>query len=112
MLLDSLYSQILIIVPLCGIMLSRLVTEIEKIQERALRLFHNDSYSSSDSLLLKAEWLTMEVSLLRRLAIKVFKALKTLNPDFMHTYFKRGSYSARRQKDVFVNLAKITTFGE
>ena len=39
----------------------------------------------------------MEVSRLWRLVIEVFKTLKSLNPDFMHIYFKKGSHSARRK---------------
>ena len=85
---------------------------IEKIQERALRVLHNDSYSSYNSLLLNAERPTMEVSRLRRLATEVFKTLKSLNPDLMCTYFKKGSHSARRKNDLVVNRAKTTTFGE
>ena len=61
--------------------------KIEKIQERALRLFHIDSYPNYNSLLLKAERPTTEVGCLLRLAAKVFKTLKSLNPDFIHTYF-------------------------
>ena len=53
---------------------------------------------------------TMEVSHLWKLAIKVFKTLKSLNPDFMHTYFKKGSYFSRRKNDLVVNRAKTTTF--
>ena len=34
----------------------------------------------------------MEVSCLRKLAIEV--SLKSLNPDFMHTHFKKVSHSA------------------
>ena len=30
----------------------------------------------------------------------------------MHTYFKKGSYSARRKNDLVVNRAKIAMFGE
>ena len=54
----------------------------------------------------------MEVSGLQRLAIEVFKTLKSLKPGFMHTYFKKGSHSVRRKKDLVVNRAKATTFGE
>ena len=54
----------------------------------------------------------MEVSRLWRLAIEVFKTLKSLNPDFMHIYFKKGSHSARRKNDLAVNRAKTTTFRE
>ena len=60
-------------------LLCRLVKKKEKekkILERALRLLHNDSYFSYNSLLLKAEMPTLEVSRLRRLAIEVFKTLK------------------------------------
>ena len=83
---------------------------IKKIQERALRLY-NVSYFSYNSLLLKAERRTREVSRLQRLTIEVFKNLKSLNLDFMHTYFKEGSHSARRENDLVVNRAKSTTFG-
>ena len=86
--------------------------KIEKIQERALMLLYNDNCSSHNSLLLKAERPTMEVSRLRRLAIEVFKTLKFLNPDFMRTYFKKGSQSAKKKNNLVVNRAKTTTFGE
>ena len=51
--------------------------KIEKIQECALRLLYNGSYSNCDSLLLKAERPTMEVSHIRKLAIEDFKFLKS-----------------------------------
>ena len=54
----------------------------EKMQEHVLRLLYNDSYSCYNNLRLKPERPTMEVSRLRRLAVKVFKTLKSLNPDF------------------------------
>ena len=85
--------------------------KLEKMQERALRLLYNANYSSYNSLLLKTERPTMEVSRLRRLEIKVFKTLKYLNADFMLTCFKKGSHSGRRKNDLVVNRAKTTTFG-
>ena len=85
--------------------------KIDKIPEHALGLLYNESYSDYCSLLLKTERPTMEVSRLRRLAIEVFKTLKSLNPDFMHTHFKKGSHSARRKEDLVVNRAKTITFG-
>ena len=69
---------------------------------------YNDNYSSYNSLLLKAERPIMEVS---RLPIEVFKTLKSLNPEFMHTYFKKGSHSAMRKIYLVVNRAKTTAFG-
>ena len=41
----------------------------------------------------------MEVSRMRKFAIKVFKNLNSLRPDFINTY-------------LVVNMAKTTTFGE
>ena len=41
-----------------------------------------------------------------------FKTLKSLNPDFMHSYFKKGSHSASRKNDLVVYRAKTSTFGE
>ena len=76
----------------------------EKIQERVLRLLYNDSYSSYNILLIKTARPTMEVSRLRRLAIKVFKTLKSFNQDFMHTDFRRNG--------LVVNRAKTTKFDE
>ena len=86
--------------------------KIEKIQELALRLSYNDSYCCYNSLLLKMERPTIDVSRLRILAIEVFKTLKHLHSDFMRTYFQKGSHSARRKNDLVVNSAKTTTFGE
>ena len=85
--------------------------KIEKIEEWTLRLLYNDSYSSYNSLLLKVERPTMEVSHLRRLAIEIFKTLKSLHLDFMHVYFNKDSHSARRKNNLVVNRAKIATFG-
>ena len=99
MLLDSFifsnFSYCPLVWHFCSTALSQ---KIEKIQERVLRLLYNDSYSSYNSLLLKAERRTMEVSRLQRLVIEVFKTLKSLNPDFTHTYSKKGSHSARKKK--------------
>ena len=53
----------------------------------------------------------MEVCRLWRLE-KVFKTLKSLNPDFMHTYFEKGLHSARRKNDLAVNRAKTKTVSE
>ena len=81
--------------------------KIEKTQEQ-----YNDSYSNYSRFLLKAEQPTMEVIRLRRLAMEVFKTLKSLNPGFMHTYFKKDSRFAKRKNELVVNSnrAKTGTF--
>ena len=109
MLLDSFMFSSFNYCPLvwhfCSAALSQ---KIEKIQERTLRLLYNDSYSSYSSLLLKVEQPTMEVSCLCRLAIKVFKTLKSLHPYFM----LNDSHSARRKHDLVDNGEKAITFSE
>ena len=113
MLLDSLIFSNFNYCPLVWHFCSAALSEkIDKIQERTLRLLYNDSCSSYSSLLLKAERPTMEVSYLWRLAIEAFKTLKSLNPDFTHTFFKQGWHSARRKNDLVINRVKTTTFGE
>ena len=84
---------------------------IHKTQEHALRLLYNDSSSKYNNLLLKAEWPTMKVSRMQKLAIDVFKTLKSLNPDFMHTYFKVRTLQ-RKKTDLVVYRAKTVTLGE
>ena len=43
---------------------------------------------------------------------RIFETIKSSNPDFMYTYFKKDSHSARRKSDLVINRAKTTTFGE
>ena len=76
MLLDSfIFSNFNYCLLVCNFCSAALPQKIEKIQERALRLLFNDSNSSCNSLLLKAEQPTMEVDRLRRSTIEVFKTL-------------------------------------
>ena len=70
-------------------------------QSQKLNIMYNDSYSSYNSLLLKAERPTMEVSRLRRLAS--FSDFKILKSRLHANYFKKGSQSARRKNDLVVN---------
>ena len=70
-------------------------------QSQKLNIMYNDSYSSYNSLLLKAERPTMEVSRLRRLAS--FPDFKILKSRLHANYFKKGSQSARRKNDLVVN---------
>ena len=84
--------------------------KIEKVQERALTLLYNDSFSRHNSLLSKAEWPTMEVSHLCKLAIEVFKTIKSSNLDFMYAYFKKDSHTTGEKNDLVTDRAKTTTF--
>ena len=104
-LLDSfIFSYCCYFSPMCRFCSVALSQKREKIQERALRLFFNDSYSDHNSLVLKVGQFPMEVSLLRKLAIGVCKILNSFNPDFMNTYFSEGSHSGKN--DLAVNMAE------
>ena len=113
MLLDSFifsnFNYCTLVWHFCSASLSQ---QIEEIQERALRILHNDNYLTYSSLLLTAEWPTIEVRHLKGLEIEGFKTLKSLNPDFMYTYFKKGSHSGRGKNDLVFNRGKITTIDE
>ena len=61
--------------------------KIEKVQERALRLFHNDNVSSYNDLLLKSQRCIMHVH--RLISIEIFKTLNGLNPTFMNDIINR-----------------------
>ena len=91
---------------------SSLSQKIKKVQKRDLRLLYNDSFSRNNSLLPKAGWPHMEVTHLWKLAIEVFKTIKSSNPDFMYAYFKNYSHSARRKNDLVINREKTATFDE
>ena len=71
MLLDIFILLIFNYFPLVWHFCSAAFTENREIQECALRLLYNDSYSSYNSLLLKAELPTMERNRLRILAIEL-----------------------------------------
>ena len=57
----------------------------------------SDNFSNYISLLLKVEQPTMEVSHMWNLTNQVLKTLKSLNPDFKHTYFNKCLHSARKK---------------
>ena len=69
--------------------------KIESIQNRALRLLHNDYSSTYDSLLAKANKPSMELKRYRTLALEIFKTLNVLNPMYMHDLFHLRSSSTR-----------------
>ena len=54
---------------------SKSLYEIEKIQERSLRLLHNDFASDYAELLRKSGKTTMEIKRLRCLALEIFKTV-------------------------------------
>ena len=60
--------------------------KIEKIQYKALKMFHN-SNESYEELLVRNNEVSIHHKQLRILATEVFRSLADINPDFMKSYF-------------------------
>ena len=71
---------------------SKSLYKIEKIQERALRLLHNDFASDCAELPKKSGKGTMEIKRLRYLALEIFKTVNNLNPCYMMDIFSKTTY--------------------
>ena len=75
---------------------SKSLYKIEKIQERALRLLHNDFASDYAELLKKSGKATMEIKRLRCLALEIFKTVNNLNPCYMKEIFSKTTNLTHR----------------
>ena len=85
--------------------------KIEKIQERALRLLHNDFASDYAELLKKSGKATMEIKRLRCLALEIFKTVNNLNPYYMKEIFSKTTNLTHRPLDINFNQNNITKYG-
>ena len=65
----------------------KIIENIEKIQERELRILYNEFTSDYNQLLNKSRKASMEVKLLSNLAIQIFKTLNYLKPEYMKEIF-------------------------
>ncbi len=84
--------------------------KMEKIQKRALRLLLNDTISSYDELLKKANMPYMKIKRLQQLAIEIFKTLNGLNPVYMQDIFIRNTTS--ESKKLYIPSHNAKTYGE
>ena len=76
--------------------------KIEKIQKRCLRIILDDYDSDYDVLLRKSGKVTMEIKLLRVLAIEIFKIVNNLNPNYMKDIFTPKLHPKVRPNDILV----------
>ena len=86
--------------------------KIERIQERAYRLLHNDYTSSYDDLIHNLNDITMEVKRLRILATEVFKTLNNLNPPYMNEIFQKNGAKSNYPLDLKMQSHRFVTYGE
>ena len=63
------------------------IEKIEDIQKRCLRVTLNDYKSDCKNLLDKSGKESMKIRRIKTLAIKIFKTVNKLNPNFMKTIF-------------------------
>ena len=87
---------------------SKSLRKIEKIQERTLRILHNDSTSDYHQLLNKSSKTSMEVKRLRNLALEIFKTLNHLNPEYMKEIFYKTTNLTHRPFNIKVNQNNTT----
>ena len=90
---------------------SKSLYKIEKIQERALRLLHNDFASDYAELLQKSGKATMEIKRLRCLALEIFKTVNNLNPYYKKDIFSKTTNLAHRLLDINLNQNNTTKYG-
>ena len=78
---------------------------INRIHERALRIAYHDYVSDFQSLLEKADTVTIHQRNIQVLTLEIYKTLNNLNPVFMKEIFclKRHIYSTRNQNLIYPN---------
>ena len=90
---------------------SKYLYKVGKIQERALRLLHNDFASDYAELLKKFGKATMEIKRLRCLALEIFKNVNNLNPYYMKDIFSKSTNLTHRPLDLNFNQNNTTKYG-
>ena len=90
---------------------SKYLYKVGKIQERALRLLHNDFVSDYAELLKKFGKATMEIKRLRCLALEIFKNVNNLNPYYMKDIFSKTTNLTHRPLDLNFNQNNTTKYG-
>ena len=87
--------------------------KVEKIHERALRLYFTDNLNTYEEMLLKSDKTTMEVDRLKKLCIEIYKTLNNLNAPYMKTIFRKPSNrtSNRLKHNIYTPKHYQATFG-
>ena len=90
---------------------SKSLYKIEKIQKRALILLHNDFASDYAELLKKSGKATMEIKILRCIALEIFKTVNNLNPYYMKETFSKTANLTHRPLDINLIQNNTTKYG-
>ena len=81
-------------------------------QERALKLLHNDFASDYAELLKKSGKTTMEIKRLRCRALEIFKTVNNMNPYYMKEIFSQTTNLTHRPFDTNFNQNNTTKYRE
>ena len=87
------------------------IRKIKKIQKRSLRIVLDDNDSVCDVLLNKSGTVTMEIKRLRVLAIGIFKAVSSLNPNYMKDIPTPKLHLKVRPNDILIKHHNTITYG-
>ena len=87
--------------------------KLEKINQRALRILHNDFTSSYEELLAKSNTTTVLQSRLRSMTLEVFKCIRSLGPPCLSDLFtvKPLEYNMRNSTKLVQPARQGTTYG-
>ena len=75
-------------------------------------MIHNDYDSDYETLLKISGTSTMQIKRIKQLAIKIFKTVNKLNPDFMKNIFTSKQNARVRPYDLLVRSHKTATYGD
>ena len=78
--------------------------KIEKIQQRALQLLHNNSEQTS---IFEPGLSTMEVKQLRTLAVEVYKTINNINPSYMKEIFLTSDNISSERLNTILHLKDL-----
>ena len=86
---------------------------MERIQERSLKILHNDYTSNYQMLLEKAGTTTLLIRRLRLLAICVFKSIHSVNPAYLNNLYelKTSNYEMRNVASLVQPKVRTTHYG-
>ena len=86
--------------------------KLEKLQERSLRIIHNDYESSFETLLKCSKQESLLTKRLKIMILEVFKTVNRLNPSCLHDLFTKNEvvYDLRTQK-LEQPKRRTTTYG-
>ena len=100
--------------PLIWMFSSRsLNAQINRIQERALRIVYNDNVSSFEELLEISQSITIHHRNIQLLAVEIYKAVNNLAPTLMIDMFqtKKVNYNLRKDKILISRNVKTVYYG-